>query len=266
MVRYPFTPFSRRFFDKLPIEESFSSSEVLRQAESRLLGAIRRVEVRAAHVGADRVLELLRRCTGREPGPCTLVRSSRRRRATLQRDYFVREKPQEKPVILQRVLRGQAHPPVREPTGYVYSMPVEDYLRATTQFELKSQSWKLVNRPLAKGVVYLTENDVNDLFGDLSEKMIYGGVKNLRKVAVPEAAGRRSARASLPFLPPPKVEVDPGVPVRRRAAEPSRVRREAQADLARPGAVPGQREEPGRGARPWTRYGPSSPPRARRAR
>ena len=43
MVRYPFTPFSRRFFDKLPIEESFSSSEVLRQAENRLLSSIGRV-------------------------------------------------------------------------------------------------------------------------------------------------------------------------------------------------------------------------------
>lgn len=43
MVRYPFTPQSRKFFEKLPIEESFSSAEVLRQAEVRLLNAIGRV-------------------------------------------------------------------------------------------------------------------------------------------------------------------------------------------------------------------------------
>ncbi len=42
MVRYPFIHYSRRFFDSIPIEESFSSREVLRQAEMRLMSALGR--------------------------------------------------------------------------------------------------------------------------------------------------------------------------------------------------------------------------------
>ena len=134
-----------------------------------------------------------------------------------------------------------------EVTGYEYSMRVEDYLKATTHFELKSQFWRLVNRPLSKGVVYLAENGVNDLFGDLSEKMIYGGVKNLRKVPFPKQL-TQVREALLPFLPPPAVKSDPGLPVRRRPAEPPRLRREAQTDMAGPGTLSGQRQEARGGA------------------
>src|SRR3989454_4764639 len=42
MVRYPFIHYSRRFFDSIPIEESFSSREVVRQAEMRLMSALGR--------------------------------------------------------------------------------------------------------------------------------------------------------------------------------------------------------------------------------
>ena len=94
-------------------------------------------------------------------------------------------------------------------TGYQFGMRVEDYLKATTHFELRSQYWKLVNRPLSKGTVYLTENGANDLFGDLSEKMIYGGVKNLRKIPFPKQLS--SVREGLlPFLPPPVVKSSRG--------------------------------------------------------
>src|SRR2546425_12738110 len=42
MLRYPFVHHSRRFFDSIPIEESFSSREVVRQAEMRLMSALGR--------------------------------------------------------------------------------------------------------------------------------------------------------------------------------------------------------------------------------
>src|SRR5207249_11775010 len=42
MLRYPFVHYSRKFFDLIPIEESFSSREVVRQAETRLMSALGR--------------------------------------------------------------------------------------------------------------------------------------------------------------------------------------------------------------------------------
>src|SRR2546422_11734743 len=44
MLRYPFVHHSRRFFDSIPIEESFSSREVVRQAEMRLMSALGRAD------------------------------------------------------------------------------------------------------------------------------------------------------------------------------------------------------------------------------
>ena len=204
MVRYPFTPFSRRFFDKLPIEESFSSSEVLRQAENRLLSSIGRVRYEphmseliefssffvAALVASQEVY---------------LGQKFARAESDSAKRLFIREKPMEKQVLLRDCFDVKLARPGPEASGYEYSMRVEDYLKATTRFELKSQFWRLVNRPLSNGIVYLAENGVNDLFGDLSEKMIYGGVKNLRKVPFPKQL-TQVREALLPFLPPPVVK------------------------------------------------------------
>lgn len=200
MVRYPFTPHSRRFFDKLPIEESFSSAEVLRQAESRLLGAIKRqryerhmselIEFSSFFVSA--LIASQDQFLGQKFAETE---------SDTARDFFAVERLQNKPAILRDCFEIKLSP--SDVPSYAYSIPVVDYLRTITRFELRSQKWKLVNRPLEKGIVYLTENDANDLFGDLSEKMIYSGVKNLRKVAFPKQLVGIRERI-VPYLPPQK--------------------------------------------------------------
>lgn len=202
MVRYPFTPHSRRFFDKLPIEESFSSAEVLRQAESRLLGAIKRqryerhmselIEFSSFFVSA--LIASQDQFLGQKFAETE---------SDTARDFFAVERLQNKLAILRDCFEIKLSP--SDLPSYAYSIPVVDYLRAITRFELRSQKWKLVNRPLEKGIVYLTENDANDLFGDLSEKMIYSGVKNLRKVAFPKQLVGIRERI-VPYLPPQKVK------------------------------------------------------------
>jgi hypothetical protein len=201
MIRYPFTPSSRRFFGKLSIEESFSSAEVLRQAENRLLGAIKRqryerhiselIEFSSFFVSAliasqDQFLG--QKFSEMESG--------------MARDFFASEKTQNKPAILRECFDVKIMP--SDVPSYTYSIPVVDFLRGTTKFEMRSQQWKLVNRPLDKGIVYLSENDANDFFGDLSEKMIYGGVKNLRKATFPKQLEGIRERI-IPYLPPQKV-------------------------------------------------------------
>jgi hypothetical protein len=204
MVKYPFTPASRKFFDKLPIEESFSSSEVVRQAENRLLGALNKVryEPHMSELIEFSSFFVAVLVASQEP---YLGQKFAKAEGESAKRLFIREKPLDKQVILSdcfgvRVARLGSGTP-----GYSYSMEVEDYLRATAHFELKSQQWRLANRPLSKGIVYLTENAVNDLFGDLSEKMIYGGVKNLRKVPFPKQL-TSLREAILPLLPPPSVK------------------------------------------------------------
>lgn len=200
MIRYPFTPGSRRFFDKLPIEESFSSAEVLRQAESRLLGAIKRqryerhmselIEFSSFFVSA--LIASQDQFLGQKFAEMEGIYA---------KDYFAAERSQDKPAIIRECFEIRFSR--SEVPSYAYSMPVVEYLRGSTKFELRSQRWKLVNRPLADGIVYFTENDLNDFFGDLSEKMIYGGVKNLRKITFPKqlVAVREEI---VPYLPPPK--------------------------------------------------------------
>lgn len=206
MVRYPFTPVSRRFFDKLPIEESFSSSEVLRQSESRLLGALKRkryephmselIEFSSFFVSAlvasqDQFL-----------GQVFAERES-----ASAKDFFIRERSQDKIVILRECFETTVSS--SQDFGCSYSMKVEAYLRASTKFELKAQRWRLVNRPLSAGTVYFTENDLNDFFGALSEKMIQGGVKNLRRVAFPKQLVQ-VREVVIPYLPPPKTKSSRG--------------------------------------------------------
>ena len=206
MVRYPFTPGSRRFFDKLPIEESFSSAEVLRQAESRLLGAIKRqryerhmselIEFSSFFVSALVASQ-----------DQFLGQKFAETESAFAKDYFAAERQQDKAGIIRDCFDiGFSR---SELPNYAYSILVIEYLRASTKFELRSQRWKLVNRPLSDGTVYFTENDLNDFFGELSEKMIYGGVKNLRKVAFPKQLV--TVREEIvPYLPPPKTRSSRG--------------------------------------------------------
>ena len=202
MTRYPFTPVSRRFFERLSIEESFSSSEVLKQAQNRLLGAIKRqryekhmselIEFSSFFVSA--LVASQDQFLGQKFAEAE---------SAAAKDLFTGERVQDKPAILKECFEVSLSR--SDNPAYAFSLPVVDYLHAATKFELKSQRWKLVNRPLAKGVVYFTENDVNDFFGDLSEKMIYGGVKNLRKVAFPKQLVAMREEI-VPYLPPQRTK------------------------------------------------------------
>jgi hypothetical protein len=205
MVKYPFAPQSRKFFDKLPIEESFSSAEVLKQTETRLLSSIGRVRYEP-HV--SELIEFSSFFVS------ALVASQDtylgQRFAEKEGEYakrlFIMEKPQAKPVIFNECFGVKVSLGGPSALGYDFTMLVEDYLVAVTRFELtKLQRWKLVNQALAGGVVYLMDNGANDLLGDLSERIVYEGVKNLRKVPFPKQLV--PLRDSItPYLPPPKVK------------------------------------------------------------
>lgn len=241
MIRYPFTPSSRRFFDKLPIEESFSSAEVLRQAENRLLGAIKR------HRYEKHISELIEFSSFFVSALIAsqdqfLGQKFSEMESGTPKDFFASERTQDKPAILRECFDVRIL--LSDMPSYMYSIPVVDYLRGTTKFEMRSQRWKLVNLPLDKGIVYLSENDVNDFFGDLSEKMIYGGVKNLRKATFPKQLEGIRERI-VPYLPPQKVRSTRGYLYIEELLGHPVADGQTQADLLGAGALPGKREELG---------------------
>jgi len=205
MVKYPFTPQSRRFFDKLPIEESFSSAEVLRQTESRLLSSIGRVRYEP-HMSELIEFSSFFVSALIASQDTYLGQKFAEKEGEHAKKLFIKEKPQEKPAIFKEcfgVKLSLLASPVR---GYAFTLLVEDYLAAVTRFELtKSQRWKLVNQALGGGIVYLPDNGANDLLGDLSERTVYGGVKNLRKVPFPKQL-ILIRDGIFPYLPPPKVK------------------------------------------------------------
>jgi hypothetical protein len=205
MVKYPFTPQSKKFFDKLPIEESFSSAEVLRQTENRLLNSIGRVRYEP-HLSELIEFSSFFVSALVASQDTYLGQKFAEKEGEHAKKLFIREKPLEKPAILKECFGIKLSPLPSPAQGFTFTLLVEDYLSAITHFELtKLQRWKLVNQSLGSGIVYLTDNGANDLLGDLSERLVYEGVKNLRKVPFPKQL--INLRDSiLPYLPPPKVK------------------------------------------------------------
>ena len=205
MVKYPFTPQSRRFFDKLPIEESFSSSEVLRQTEGRLLSALGRLRYEP-HLSELIEFSSFFVAALVASQDSYLGQKFAEKEGEYAKRRFITERPYDKPAILAECFGVKLSVLPQPAGGYAFAMPVEDFMASTTRYELtKLQRWKLVNQALQRGVVYLTDNGANDLLGDLSERTVYEGVKNLRKVAFPKLL-IPVRDAVLPYLPPPKVK------------------------------------------------------------
>ncbi len=207
MVKYPFAPQSRRFFERLPIEESFTSNEVLVQSESRLLSCLGRVRYEP-HMSelidfssffvvafvASQDLFLSRRFAEKEG-----------ERAKMR---FVSEGSGDKPSIINLCMGLEIVEAERD--GYQYRSRVEDYLRFATRLELtKSARWQLVNQSLSDGVLYFTENDANDLFGDAAERTIYEGVRNLRRAPFPKQL-TNLRDAVLRYIPPQRARSTKG--------------------------------------------------------
>ena len=202
MVRYPFTPQSRQFFERLSIEESFSSNDVLAQAENRLLSSLGRVRYEphmselidfssffVVALVASQDIFLTRRFATKE--------------GEMAKSFFVNEVSRDKPSIFSLCLGLKAKP---EADDGRYQMKVEDYLQFATRLELvKSGRWQLVNLSLSNGLLHLNENDVNDFFGAATERIIYDGVRNLRRAPFPkQLANLRDGVAR--YIPPPKAK------------------------------------------------------------
>lgn len=210
MVRYPFSPSSRQYFEKLPIEESFSSRTVLLQAEDRLLDCLGKL-TSLKKIRYERHIEddveftsfFVAALVASQDTNLALMFSAKE--ANKAKELFMKEKIGDKPVIMQQCYGFRLLYTNEDRSDYPFLATVEDYLAYIVKYELnKSDRWKLVNQTLSNGMVYLSNNSVNDLFRDLAQRLIYEGATKLRRGAFPKQLVEIREKM-VPFLPLPKI-------------------------------------------------------------
>src|SRR2546430_5186413 len=142
MLRYPFVHHSRRFFDSIPIEESFSSREVVRQAEMRLMSALGRANYEP-HV--TELVEFSSFFVSAFVASQESLLAGRfaKREAERSRGLFEREDARDKATVIRECFGIGIQ--YGGDSRYGYSAGVEEYLALVSKYELaKAQRWKLV--------------------------------------------------------------------------------------------------------------------------
>jgi len=203
-LRYPFARGSRRFFESIPVEEGLTSREVVEHARSRLLNALARgsyephlselIEFSSFFAAA---------LVASQDGYLALKFS--KKEAERAKAFFVGESPTSKVTVMSECF---AAPMVWiDDGGEVgrYSMKFEAYLALATHYELTRQPrWKLVRQALQGGTLFLSDNLLNDLFGECAQRAISEGAKNLGRAVFPkQLVGVRNEL--IQYVPAPKV-------------------------------------------------------------
>ena len=208
-LRYPFAPRSRQFFESIPVEEGLASRDVVGQTEARLLSALGRMKYEP---NMSELVEFSSFFAAALVASQDSVLASRfsKKEAERAKDYFLREEPRSKASIVGECF-GTA--PKLEDLGdgrTGYSMSFENYLALVSKYDLaKNPRWKLARQELGAGTVWMSENLLNDLFGDCALAAIADGVRNLRRGAFPrQLLGVKST--VIQYVPSPKPRTNKG--------------------------------------------------------
>src|SRR5712691_10833731 len=135
LVRYPWVHYSRAFFDSIPIEESFSSDEVLRQAEMRLMNALGRMNYE------PHITELMEFSSffvsafvACQDG--SLASRFARKEAERSRELFKEERTEDKGIVMRECFGIRLKREGEGDSRYDYSSAFEDYLSHMSKYEL----------------------------------------------------------------------------------------------------------------------------------
>jgi hypothetical protein len=184
-LRYPFAPRSRQFFEAIPVEEGLSSKEVIKQAEARLLSSLGRMKYEPS---MSELIEFSSFFAAALVASQDVVLASKfsKKEAERSKEFFVDEGPTSKVVAMSECFGMRIQETGLGNGRTAYSMPFESYLALVSKFELaKNPVWKLARQELDKGIVTMTDNMLNDFFGDCTVAAIAEGVRNLRKAPFP---------------------------------------------------------------------------------
>lgn len=208
-LRYPFAPKSRRFFESIPVEDGLASREVIAQTENRLMGALGRVKYEP-HISELIEFSSFFAAALVASQDASLASKFSKKEAERAKQLFAREVPTEKVVAMSECF-GLRMEQRKSGSGQSdYAVPFEGYLSLVSRFEMtKSPKWKLSRQALANGTVYLSENMLNDLFGDCAQAAIADGVRNLRRAPFPRQLQATRNRV-IQYVPPQKTKPGKG--------------------------------------------------------
>ncbi|MDA4125880.1 MAG: DNA primase noncatalytic subunit PriX [Thaumarchaeota archaeon] len=208
-LRYPFAPRSRKFFESVPVEDGLASREVIGQTESRLLSALGRGRYEP-HM--SELVEFSSFFAGALVASQDTVLASRysKKEAERAKEFFVRETPGAKVTNIAECF-GVTFQQTEVDGGRAgYSLPFEGYLSLVSKHELgKNPKWKLVRQDLGAGIIRMTDNMLNDLFGDCALVAVAEGVRNLRRAPFPKQLLELKARV-VQYVPASRPKTNKG--------------------------------------------------------
>jgi len=208
-LRYPFAPRSREFFESIPVEEGLASREVVGQTESRLLSSLGRAKYEPHMSELVEFSSFFAAALVASQDPVLTSRFSKKE-AERAKEFFVKEEPKSKTEIMGECF-GTAPSLVDVADRRAsYSMSFERYLSLVSRYELtKNPRWKLVRQELDEGIVYMSDNVLNDLFGDSALAAVAEGVRNLRRGQFPKQLLGVKADV-MQYVPSPKPKTNKG--------------------------------------------------------
>jgi len=208
-LRYPFARRSRKFFESIPVEEGLASREVVGQTQSRLLDCLGRAKYEPHISELVEFSSFFAAALVASQDPVLTSRFSKKE-AERAKEFFLREEPGAKVGVLAECFDISVSLAETGDGRATYSMPFGDYLTLVSKYELsKNPKWKLARQELEAGIVHLSGNLLNDLFGDCSLAAIAEGVRNLRRGPFPkQLAGVKED--VLQYVPSPRPRTNKG--------------------------------------------------------
>jgi Primase X len=208
-LKYPFAPQSRKFFESISVEDGLASRDVIEQTQSRLLSSLGRAKYERHLSELVEFSSFFAAALVASQDPVLASRFSKKE-AERAKEFFVREEPRAKVAAIAECF-GVTLQSGDEGNGRSnYAGPFESYLKLVSKYELaKNPKWKLARQMLDRGVVRMSDNMINDLFGDCALGAIAEGVRNLRRAPFPkQLLGVRSD--VIQYVPSPKPRTNKG--------------------------------------------------------
>jgi DNA primase large subunit len=187
LAKYPVFPETREFFEAFEMEEVDDYAE---EAKKRVLEALQRGE-KGVLPREDPVEDLLTFILARvlciaTREPWLLKRWALAEAARMER-YLHVEAKELKELVLKTVLNIEAVDDRRLSDEFSYKVHLAEYLRLIR--ELRGPEWRLVNRVVHRGYVYLTEAEVVRLFRQLVYQRL-SSTENVPKIAIKQLPAR----------------------------------------------------------------------------
>ncbi|HMD78410.1 MAG TPA: DNA primase noncatalytic subunit PriX [Nitrososphaerales archaeon] len=208
-LMYPFAPRSREFFDAVTVEERLASGDVVDQAETRLMNALGRVRYEPSMVKDVEFSGFFAAALVASQDPVLTSKFSKKE-AERAREYFAAEtSPKAKTVALSECFGATVSWNLVDGRSR-FAIPFEGYLMLVARYELgRLPKWKLARQGLDRGIVRMTDNMINDFFGDCAQAAIGAGVKNLRRGQLPRQLQGVKTRV-LQYVPTPRPRAGKG--------------------------------------------------------